>query len=56
MGRSNDELARLFPGTTLHTHWRGGGFIGIDANYVCMCMQCCAIHREAWVEFRQARA
>ena len=38
MAASNEELARGFPGT-LHTHWRGGGFIGIDSDYVCMCMQ-----------------
>ena len=38
MADSNQELARVFPGT-LHTHWRGGGFNGIDSDYVGMCMQ-----------------
>ncbi len=38
MAASNEDLALAFPGT-LHTHWRGGGFIGIDSDYVCMCME-----------------
>ena len=53
MAASNEELARLFPGT-LHTHLRGGGFIGIDADYVCMCMQCCAERREAETDYKQS--
>ena len=53
MAASNEELARVFPGT-LHTHWRGGGFLGIDTDYVCMCMQCFADRLEAEWDYMQS--
>ena len=31
-------------------HSRGGGFIGIDADSVCMCMQCCADRRDVEID------
>ena len=53
MAASKEELASIFP-RTLHRNWRVGDFIGIDADYVCMCMQCCAERREAERDYMQS--
>ena len=35
-------------------HSRGGASIGIDADYVCMCMQCCADRRGVEIDDKQS--
>ena len=35
-------------------HTRGGGFIGIDIDYVRMFMQCCAGRRDVEIDYKQS--
>ena len=37
-----------------YIHSRGGGFIGIDADFVRMCMQCCADRRFVEIDDKQS--